>query len=74
MMFNSYVVVWKEELIWAAITFAVFMGGAFIATDSTPVEGWGAWAGATSMAGLRVVVVGLVKTGSKWLLKHPEAE
>lgn len=66
-MFKDYVVVWKEEAMWALITFAVFFGGAFIATDTTPAEGWQAWAGATTLAGTRVVVVGLVKTGAKFL-------
>lgn len=61
-MTTSYTFHWKDEITWALITFAVYVGGQFLLTDTTPITDWQGWAIGTSLAGARVVVAGLVRS------------
>lgn len=55
-----YVFKWKEELLFAAAVFIVYMGTAYVATEQNPVSDWGEWLTGTVVAASRVAVAALI--------------
>lgn len=66
-MFSQYRFVWRLELMFAAITWLVYVLTAFVATGDAPVTDWGEWITGTALAGARVTAAGLI-TGLAKLL------
>ncbi|GIW17424.1 MAG: hypothetical protein KatS3mg064_0581 [Tepidiforma sp.] len=62
-----YVFKWREELLFAAAVFIVYVGTAYVATDQNPVTNWGDWVAATLVAGSRVAVAALVNPIARWI-------
>lgn len=61
-----YVFKWKEEFLYAAAVFIVYMGTAYIATGSEPVTDWKEWLLGTAVAASRVAVAALINPLARW--------
>lgn len=58
---------WRAELLFALATFAVYVGGAFVAAgDGAMVDSWSDWALATCVAGARAAVAALLTPLAAW--------
>lgn len=58
---------WRQEGIKAALTFAIFVGAAFVATGGeNPVDDWSGWVTGVVLAGSRVAVSSLVASLATW--------
>lgn len=62
-----YVFKWKEELLFAAAVFIVYMGTAYVATGEQPVTDWGEWLTGTIVAASRVAVAALINPLARWM-------
>lgn len=69
-LFRDYVIAWGPELIFAAGTFAFYVGTQIVLTDQRPLNGWSDWFVGTSVAGARLALVGLLKPLGIWLAKR----
>jgi len=56
----SYTFKWKPELLFAAVTFVVYVGGAFLLTGDQAPDSWPDWALATAVSGARAVVAAIL--------------
>lgn len=62
-----YVFKWKEEFLFAAAVFIVYMGTAYVATGEQPVTDWGEWLTGTIVAASRVAVAALINPLARWM-------
>lgn len=62
-----YVFKWKEEFLFAAAVFIVYMGTAYVATGEQPVTDWGEWLTGTVVAASRVAVAALINPLARWI-------
>jgi hypothetical protein len=64
---TNYAFNWKLESVWFVVTFAVFFGSAFVATEGMAIDDWRAWLVATLTSAARVAVAGAVVSLARWL-------
>lgn len=57
---NTYIFKWRQEGIYAAITFAVYVLGEFLLTDETVVNDWQGWVVGVLLGGARVVAAAVI--------------
>lgn len=69
-----YVFKWKEELLFAAAVFIVYMATAYVATGQQPVANWGDWLTGTVVAASRVAVAALVNPLSRWIASRDQGD
>ena len=57
---KPYIFKWKQEGMYAAITFIVYVLGEFLLTDETVVNDWQGWAVGVALGGARVVAAAII--------------
>ena len=57
---KPYIFKWRQEGLYAIITFAVYVLGEFLLTDETVVNDWQGWAVGVLLGGARVVAAAII--------------
>ena len=57
---KPYIFKWRQEAMYAAITFVVYVLGEFLLTDETVVNDWQGWAVGVALGGARVVAAAII--------------
>ena len=57
---RPYIFKWRQEGMYAAITFLVYVLGEFVLTDSTVVNDWQGWVVGVLLGGARVVAAAII--------------
>ena len=57
---KPYIFKWKQEGMYAAITFIVYVLGEFLLTDETVVNDWQGWVVGVALGGARVVAAAII--------------
>ena len=57
---KPYIFKWRQEALYAVITFLVYVLGEFAITDETVVNDWEGWVVGVALGGARVVAAAII--------------